>query len=233
MKEQTGPGPYPATLAASIDVVKAPWQDSPYYDRAEEWLHVFWDDGSLFRSLFDRLDLTRTVELAVGHGRHAAIVAPRAGTLIVMDVFEENLAFCRTRLSSHDNVRFARTSGAMFDGVDAGWATAIYCYDAMVHFSHDIVESYLNDTFRVLQPGGRALYHHSNFDSDMTQHYGLNPGARNLMTQEEFAALATAAGLDVLESTVIDWGPDSGIDCVTLVERPPTSTGSTDPQSPQ
>ena len=138
-------------LKQSIDEVIAPWRDSTYYDDAENLMHVFWDKNTVFRRLFEMLDLSHVVELAVGHGRHAELIATRLGDLIVMDVFEENLNFCRERLKLNNNIEFQKCEGATFDGVDDGWATSIFCYDAMVHFSPDIIESYLNDTYRIFK----------------------------------------------------------------------------------
>ena len=34
-------------LKESIDVVIAPWKDSPYYKDAEELLHIFWQEGAV------------------------------------------------------------------------------------------------------------------------------------------------------------------------------------------
>lgn len=206
-------------LKKSIDVVIAPWQDSAYYDDAEKLMYIFWDENTIFRRLFEKLELSEVVELAVGHGRHAELVAARAGELVVMDVFEENLDFCRERLKLFNNIEFQKCEGATFDGVDDGWATSIFCYDAMVHFSPDIVESYLNDTYRVLKPGGMALYHHSNYPATEDQHYGQNPHARNSMTMELFGSFCEQSNLRVIESIVIDWGGVEGLDCITLVKK--------------
>ena len=198
-----------AALRESATVVSTPWKGSPYYDEAESWLHVFWNEGTVFRRLFGSLDLSRAVELAVGHGRHAEVVAPKAGELIVMDVFQENLDVCMRRLREYPNVQFKRCQGYSFDGVEDGWATSVYCYDAMVHFSPDIVESYLKDTYRILERGGRGLFHHSNYAAPLDRNYGLNPHARNHMTQALFARLCDKAGLKTLESEIIDWGGES------------------------
>ncbi len=206
-------------LKESINVVIAPWQNSTYYKDAEQWLPIFWGEETIFKQLFNRLNTTKVVELAVGYGRHAEIVAAKAGEVVVMDVFEENLRFCKERLKEFRNVTFLKCEGAAFDGIGDNWATGIFCYDAMVHFSPDIIESYLIDTHRILQHGGMALYHHSNYPAPMDRHYGLNPHARNHMTRELFGALATKANLSIVESVLIDWGGDKELDCVTLLKK--------------
>lgn len=156
------------------------------------------------------------MELAVGHGRHAEIVAKKARELVVMDVHEENLNTCRQRLKNYNNITFRKCEGAAFDGIKDNWASSIFCYDAMVYFSPDIIESYLNDSYRALKIGGRALYHHSNYSSSIDQHYGLNPHTRNNMTKQLFGELCEKANLQVLESILINWGKKPELDCITL-----------------
>ncbi|KGQ18535.1 Methyltransferase type 11 [Lysobacter dokdonensis DS-58] len=210
----------PQDLAASVDVVGEPWKESAYYADAEQWTFVFWDPAHPFRSYFDRLDLRNTIELACGHGRHAERTAAMAGSLTLMDIHQANLDACRARLGHLPNVRIERNNGYDFRPVEDGSATAIYCYDAMVHFSPDLVASYLQDAARVLAPGGMALFHHSNHDSGSDRHYGLNTHARNRMTLERFSELAREAGLEIADSRALDWGEAVELDGLTLVRRP-------------
>ena len=36
-----------------VEIVGAPWKESTYYDDAERWTSMFWEDGTPFRELFD------------------------------------------------------------------------------------------------------------------------------------------------------------------------------------
>jgi cyclopropane fatty-acyl-phospholipid synthase-like methyltransferase len=90
----------------------------------------------------------------------------------------------------------------------------------MVHFSPDIVQSYLKDASRVLQHGGMILLHHSNYESKIEQHYGMNPHARNHMTFHLFKGFCDEAGLEIEESVVIPWGGVDELDRVSLVRKP-------------
>jgi SAM-dependent methyltransferase len=212
-------------LKRSVAGVAVAWgPTSPYYRNAEELTWVFWGEKSIFPPLFAQLDLENVIELACGHGRHAELVAPRARRLTLMDIHPENLAACRERLAGFSNVSFVLGTGFGFTGIEDGRTTAIYCYDSMVHFAPDVVQAYLQDTARVLAPGGMALYHHSNRPSSEA-HYSRNPGARNDMTQPRFRAGAEAAGLAVVESTIIQWGGVAALDAVTLLRKPEASAG--------
>jgi SAM-dependent methyltransferase len=211
------------SLRHSVQVIGEPWENSAYYELAEQLVHMllFWDNNTPFKRLFDRLDLTVTLDLGCGYGRHAERVVTRADKLILMDIFEKNLTACEERLRGHDNVSYIQGNGYTFAPIEDASITAIYCYDAMVHFSPDIVESYVLDAARILKPKGMILLHHSNYDTQGNdQHYGLNPHARNHMTYELFSAFAANAGLEIVESAAIDWGDAVSVDRVSLLRKP-------------
>lgn len=206
-------------IEKEVEVVKDPWRDSPYYEDAERWIHVFWGENTVFRRYFDRLDLSNVIELACGYGRHSERVAPKSGTLILIDVFEENLAKCRTRLASCANVKYVLGNGYDFMPIEDSSATAVYSYDAMVHFSMDIMLRYLADTYRVLQSGGMALYHHSNYSGPKLSHYGQHPHARNVIDFTLFSDCVLGAGLSIVDSIELDWGGVKRLDRLTLLTK--------------
>ena len=209
-----------ARLESDVAVVGEAWAESAYYDDAERWTFLFWDPHTTFRRMFDTLDLSVVVELACGHGRHAERILKRAGRVVMIDIFDSNLDFCRKRFGDAPNVEYVKGDGSTFRPIADGSVTAVFCYDAMVHFSPEMVRSYLQDTARVLKPGGMGLFHHSNFPAPLEQHYGLNPHSRNHMTAPLFSAYAQAAGLDVVESVVIPWGEIKDLDALSLVRKP-------------
>ncbi|MBO4221537.1 MULTISPECIES: class I SAM-dependent methyltransferase [Bradyrhizobium] len=207
-----------SSLDVSAEKIGHAWKESAYYDDAERWTKtIFWNPETIFSKLFSRLDLTTVIELACGRGRHAEQIASQCGSLLVVDIHEENIEFCKSRLAHHRNVSYLKNNGYEFSGVPNNSMTAIYCYDAMVHFSPDLVENYLKETARVLAPGGMALYHHSNYDAPNTTSYGANPHARNHMTFDLFSEYARNAGLLIEESHPIKWARLDDLDRVTLL----------------
>jgi ubiquinone/menaquinone biosynthesis C-methylase UbiE len=210
----------PDNLETAARLVAQPWEDSPYYRDAEQWTHLFWAEGTPFKTCFDRLDMDRVLELACGHGRHSERIAPLAAELLLLDVFENNLNICRQRLDQHQGIELIKGNGYDFQPVANGSVSAVVCYDAMVHFSPDIVGSYLRDGSRILRDGGAMLLHHSNYDTGgNNQHYGLNPHARNHMTYELFQSLAEQARLAVVDSTTLDWGGVPALDRLSLLVK--------------
>lgn len=202
-----------------VETTITPWKESAYFAEAEKLMHVFWDENSVFNRAFATLDLTTVLELACGKGRHSERVAPRAGTLTLVDVFPEHLIDCIGRLQAHRNIAYVVNNGYDFAAVQSGSQTAVFCYDAMVHFAPEIVASYLAEIGRVLKPGGRAVLHHSNYDGPQAQHYGLNPHARNRMSLPLFAEYAQMAGLAVESSVALGWGGIDNLDGLTILTK--------------
>lgn len=208
------------SLEELVSISGNAWADSPYYENAEKWIDVFWGENTLFLRLFQTLDLSNVLELSCGYGRHAERVAPLAGALSVMDIFDNNLEVCRERLKSYGNVHYFKGNGHSFEPLDDGSITSIFCYDAAVHFEPELVKAYLADAARVLSPGGRFLLHHSNLDAPRNQSYGQNPHARNHMPGPLFDEYVSASGLEILESHVIPWGGMEELDRVSLLVKP-------------
>ena len=199
------------------------WEGSPYYQRAEEWTWLFWNEARPFARLFRKLDPRNLLELACGHGRHSEHVllnfSDRIETLTLMDVLQSNVDACRERLGESPKLRFVCNSGTGFAPVADGSISAIFCYDAMVHFHRDVVRSYLIDARRVLAPAGMALFHHSNHAVDPDSPFGSNPHARAYMSIPLFREMAEAAGLRVLAQEIIPWGNIPHLDGISLVQK--------------
>jgi SAM-dependent methyltransferase len=207
-------------IVESVEIVGAPWKESRYYDEAERRTSLFWEEGTVFRKLFDKLDPSVVLELACGHGRHAARAANRCDRLILMDIFPENVDFSRRRLRFFNNIEGHVNNGYDFRPVADGSVSAIFCYDSMVYFSLDIVRCYLQDAARVLMPGGRALFHHSNYARAAEPHDGANPYSRNVMTLALFREFVAGAGLEATETLIIPWGDVPDLDALSLVTKP-------------
>jgi len=212
--------------------IASDWKSNSYYASAEQkaWTEVFWEPSSQFRRLFDQLDTTEVVDLACGHGRHTArLLNVRKGSdtpriVYLLDVNQENIDACKVRFNGNSRVEMYCNNGYDFNPVPDGSVTAILCYDAMVHFEFDAVLSYIRDAGRILKPGGRALFHHSNFSSSPGGEYKENPHWRNYMSKSLFAHAVNRAGLSILDQVIIDWDGERNIDCLSLVEKPTNGT---------
>ena len=202
--------------------IKRDWAAAPYYDLAEQNLWPFWSDDRPFLRLFRTLDRSEMVELACGHGRHAAHARDHHpfGRLTLVDVNEQNIAFCRRRFAGDSRFQYLVNSGSDLAALRSAGYSAIFCYDAMVHFEYDDVFAYLAESHRILREGGRALLHHSNYDGSPGTRYSDNPHWRNFMSARLFAHAAMRCGFTVVEQHLLDWAGVTNLDCVTLLEKP-------------
>jgi ubiquinone/menaquinone biosynthesis C-methylase UbiE len=141
----------------------------------------------------------------------------------LLDVNQENIDFCAQRFASlEQKPTLIRNNGRDFSEVPDADCTSVVCYDAMVHFELLDVNGYLEETYRVLTTGGRALFHHSNFTAAPGRRFNeiAQFGWRNYMSMSLFAHLAMRNGLNVLEQSVVTWDGMPNLDGVTLLEKP-------------
>jgi ubiquinone/menaquinone biosynthesis C-methylase UbiE len=202
--------------------IKKHWAQSNYYNIAESEgaLSLFWKNQT-FVDLFARLDLSRVAELACGHGRHTAWIIRNYnfGEIVLIDINETNIDFCKSRFKENNNISYIVNSGADLSGIEDESLSSIFCYDAMVHFEFDDVFAYFHEFNRSLKQGGFALLHHSNNDKFPGNLYSQNEHWRNYMSAGLLKHMASRAGLQVKVQRIIDWGESKELDCVTLLEK--------------
>lgn len=185
------------------------------------FMNIFWAEDSIFYRLFQKLNLESVVELACGRGRHVERYIDRADKIVLVDILQGNIDFCKERYEGKKNVEYYVNNGYDLAELQSDSYTGIFSYDAMVHFELMDIANYLMESYRILKKGGRGLFHHSNNHSDPRVSFDSfgNSDGRSFMSKEIFAHLAYRAGFKVLEQHVIDWSGVSGLDCVTLLEK--------------
>jgi ubiquinone/menaquinone biosynthesis C-methylase UbiE len=187
---------------------------------SEEWTRAFWKEDGRYRRLFDQLTIDRLVEIACGQGRHSMKVVDRCQQLWLIDSSVDAIEEVKQRFKDHRHAQAILTrDGLSLPGVPDGIATAVFSFDAMVHFELMTIAAYIQETARVLRPGGRGLFHHSNYSDNPTGQVDENPGWRNFMTTDVMAHLLSRAGLKILEQVTFDRSSPNG-DALTLFEKP-------------
>lgn len=193
-----------------------------YFEKAEkeEYLDVFWNLQSVFYKMFCRLDLTNVIELACGRGRHVPFYKEKAEVITLVDILQKNIDICKNRFYDVEKIKYYKNDGYDLSELGSNLYSALFSYDAMVHFELIDIYLYLQDIYRVLKPGGRAFLHHSNYSIDPKAAFGSTPHGRSFMSKECFAYLAYRAGFNILEQETIDWDGTLELDCLTLIEKP-------------
>ena len=206
--------------ASRAEAVAHNWSNDPeYYASAEAWVNKLWDPTDEFRPLFDKMDPSDIVELACGHGRNSWQMRDWSNKITLVDVVPENIDICRERFKDRPGTEFVANLGTEYTNLADASYSAIFCYDAMVHFDHTVVFAYLVDSARILKPGGMALFHHSNYGANPGGDYTTNPHWRNFMPSGLFADYACKAGLIVAEQKILGWGSHVGLDALTLLRK--------------
>lgn len=191
-----------------------------YYETAEDMqkIDIFWGDETPFKRMFDCLDITKVVELACGRGRHVPQYMDGAETIVLVDILEKNIEFCKNRFQNVSKIKYYVNSGCDLNDVADESITAIFSYDAMVHFESIDIYYYLKETYRILKRGGMALFHHSNNNRDYKATFLSGECGRNYMSMGMFAHFADRAGLSVVEQVEFPWN-DQVTDGITLLRK--------------
>lgn len=194
------------------------WAGSPYYDEAEPFIADHWQ-RNIWPMISD-CDFSCVIDLGAGHGRNSWLLRDTAGQVIVVDINQENVDFCKKRFAGDPKFRFLKNDGCELEGIADESVSLIYTYDAMVHFDSDVIRNYLREFRRVLKPGGRGFCHHSNYTGNPNGDFREDPNWRNFMSQQLFHHYCAKEGLSVVRSKVIDWAGVSQHDCLTVFEKP-------------
>lgn len=206
-----------------------------YFNTAErvmrwQWKYYIWP------RIHDA-DFNVVIDLACGHGRNTARLAPLATRVIAVDINTECVTFVRRRFAGDLKVEVLQNDGASLAGIKSSSATLVYCWDAMVHFEPQIVEAYVQEIARVLSDGGRGFIHHSNWTNGRGQDFQTQPHWRNFMSKQQFGGYLRSAGLEIVSQDLIDWDaskpwwktlwglrpskrPVAAIDCISVFRKP-------------
>ncbi len=191
-----------------------------YFERAESdsALDFFWSEDSVVYKMFSKMNLDNVIELAAGRGRHMQMYEAKANHIVLVDILQKNIDFCKERFKGNRKIDYYCNNGYNLSELKDNEYSALFTYDAMVHFEMMDIFEYLKDIHRVLRKGGMALFHHSNNTSSYKNSFSTATGGRSYMSKDLFAYLAYRAGFEVVEQHVFDWIAKD-LDCVSLVRK--------------
>lgn len=190
-----------------------------YFQEAETVTDVFWDEDSTFYKCFKQMNIQKIVEVACGRGRHIPHFMEKSEEIMLVDILQNNIDYCKNRFCDAPQVKYYKNDGYDLKELKDNYYTAVYSYDAMVHFEMWDIWSYLKEIYRVLQNGGMALIHHSNYDLDYTASFSNSPDGRSYMSKQLFAYMAYRVGFRIVSQEVINWRGIKNLDCVSLLKK--------------
>lgn len=190
-------------LATRAAISGNPFKESSYFEQAEMSLDRHWNH------YIEPIVGTRTydlaVDLAVGWGRNTEMLRRICNKVVGVDINQESIDYCEERFKDVDKVSFIKTDGAQLKGIEDNSVDLMYCFDAMVHFQPEVVDSYVAEFARVLKPGGFGFIHHSNWTNALGGNFQEQPHWRNYMSSELFSYFVYREGLTMLEQKIINW----------------------------
>lgn len=167
------------------------------------------------------ISFDRSVDFACGYGRNTVkLLEAGARQVTMVDLHPDNIAHCERQFAGEPRVTVVRNNGRDLRPLADATHSFVYSFDSMVHFDVELIAGYMPEFFRVLEPGGFAFLHHSNYDAAPGRFFGDNPHSRNFMTQGLFLHLAIRAGFEVVKSTVFQWAEVPDLDAFTILKKP-------------
>ena len=206
------------------------WTSWDWSSHGEEWTASAEWKQALIDDVLHALIPGGGVVLEIGPGaaRWSAVLQPRAGRLILVDISDRPLALCRERFATAGNVEYVLSSGSDLPGVAPSSVDAVWSFDVFVHVSPVDQAGYLAEVARVLRPGGVAVIHHA--DGRNLGDLPSRGGWRSPMSRHLFATLAEQRGLAV-EAQIDSWGANGCYnlsayhDAITVCRKSPSTTG--------
>ena len=143
---------------------------NPYFEDAEpkiddEWERFIWPTIKDF-------NFETVLELAPGGGRNTEKLTAVSNKIIAVDFNAYAIEQTRERLgSSHGGcqIEYHVNNGTDLQMIKDNSVSAIYSWDAAVHFDASILECYVPEFARVLKPGGFGFVHHSDLGEKRTR----------------------------------------------------------------
>lgn len=137
----------------------------------------------------------------------------------LVDILSENIEYCKQRFGDKRNISYYCNNGFNLEELESNSYSALFTYDAMVHFELMDVYNYLQDIYRILEPGAYALFHHSNNTQDYRLSFENASHGRNYMSKDLFAYLAYRCGFEIINQKIINF-VEPELDCISLIRKP-------------
>jgi SAM-dependent methyltransferase len=190
-----------------------------YFADAETAIQTEWDET--IWPLIKDFEFDSVLELAPGAGRNTEKLCGVSKKIWAVDFNAYAIEQTRERLGSSYggcDIEYHVNNGSDISMIADGSISAIYCWDAAVHFDKAILNNYIPEFARVLREGGKGFVHHSNLGESAHKNIKKNPQWRSNMSKEGFAEICETNGLRVVTQADVPWR--DVIDCITVFEKP-------------
>jgi SAM-dependent methyltransferase len=195
--------------------------------RGDEWSDT-WGGVSYqwWTTLFPRLQgyvpAGRILEIAPGYGRWTHFLRDLCDELIIVDIADAAIEYCRERFAGDDHISSHVNNGASLAMIGDESIDLVFSFDSLVHAESDIIAGYLAELARVLAVNGIGFIHHSNMGAYQPGTYDPNNihWRATTVSGALVEQLAEAQGLSCISQETIAWGNEILLnDCFSVITR--------------
>lgn len=163
------------------------------------------------------------LEIAPGFGRWTRFLAGQCRRLILVDLSERCIEYCRQRFSGASHISYHVNDGRSLAMLEDGSVDFVFSFDSLVHSEADVLEEYLKELAPKMKPDGAGFLHHSNigeYAEELAAGVFVNQHARGpSMTAAKFVQYCEKNGFAALHQEVLNWGLPQLSDCFSTFAR--------------
>lgn len=149
---------------ADVDINKKVWnEDYPWPQRGEEWSFSWGGaDRQWYITILPRihsfLPAETILEIAPGFGRWTQYLKEHCMHLIVVDLSEKCIEFCKKRFSQDSHISYHVNDGKSLAMIPDNSIDFAFSFDSLVHAEEDVIQSYLSGLAKKNKKRRRGLY---------------------------------------------------------------------------
>ena len=118
--------------------------------------------GSIFPRIHRFLPVETILEIGTGYGRWSKFLKNYCNKLILVDLSEKGIDFCRKRFGSCSHITYYVNDGISLDMISDRSIDFVFSFDSLVHAECEVLESYVRQLAYKFTANGVGFIHHSN-----------------------------------------------------------------------
>ncbi len=170
--------------------------------------------GSILPRIHQHVPAYRILEIACGYGRWTQYLKNMCKKLIVIDISEKCIQYCKKRFSGESHIEYFVNDGKSLDMIPDASLDFVFSFDSLVHADESVMKAYLCQLQRVMNIEGVAFIHHSNLGEYYTGRKNhIIPQINSLLRLKEFNLHWRDPSVDATKVQV--WTEKYGLKCIS------------------
>lgn len=197
--------------------------------RGEEWSTLWGGSdmqwyGTILTRIHEFVPAITVLEIAPGFGRWTKYLSGLAEQLIVIDLVEKCIDYCKKKFANEKHLKYYVNDGKSIDMVEDNTLDFVFSFDSLVHAEMDVMLAYIEQLSKKLSNNGVAFIHHSNIGeyknlTDDIVKMGKDHGRAFTVTADSVRKSIEKTGLACISQETINWGSELMTDCITVFTR--------------